>query len=44
MGGEAGHLRKMAHRRLAGIGLPIGVGDEADRRVEGEIWSYCVSA
>jgi hypothetical protein len=32
--GKTGHLRQMAHRRLAAIGLPIGVGDEADRRIE----------
>ena len=35
--GEAEHLREMAHRRLAAVVLPVGVGDEADRRVEGEI-------
>ena len=35
--GEAEHLGQMAHRRLAGIVLPVGVGDEADRGVEGEI-------
>ena len=35
--GEAEHLRQMAHRRLAAIGLPVGVGDEADGRVEREI-------
>ena len=35
--GEAGHLHEMAHGRLAAIGLPVGVGHEADRRVEGEV-------
>ena len=37
MNGEAEHLGEMAHRRLAAVVLPVGVGDEADRRVEGEI-------
>ena len=35
--GEAEHLREMTHRRLAAVVLPVGVGDEADRRVEREI-------
>ena len=35
--GEASHLGEMTHRRFAGIGLPIGVGDETDGGVEGEI-------
>ena len=34
--GEPGHLHEIAHRRLAAIGLPVRVGDEADRGVEGE--------
>ena len=34
---EAEHLRQVAHRRLAAVVLPIGVGDEAHRRVEGEV-------
>ncbi len=38
------HLHQMAHRRFAGIGLPVGVGDEADRRVEGEIGRDCGEA
>ena len=42
--GEAEHLRQMAHRRLAGVVLPVGVGDEADRRVEGEIRRHGVEA
>jgi hypothetical protein len=33
---QAGHLAEVGHRRLAGIGLPVGVGDEGDRRVEGQ--------
>ena len=37
--GEPDHLREMAHRHLAGVGLPIGVGDEADGRIEGEVGS-----
>ena len=37
MDGEAEHLGEMTHRRLAAVVLPIGVGDEADRGVEGEI-------
>ncbi len=34
---QPGHLREMAHRRLAAIGLPVGVGQEADGGVEGEV-------
>ena len=34
---EPGHLREIAHRRLGHVGLPVGVGDEADRGVEGEV-------
>ena len=30
------HLAEVGHRRLAAIGLPVGVGDKADRGVEGE--------
>ena len=37
MHGEPGHLGQIAHRGLGRVGLPIGVGDEAHRRVEGEI-------
>ena len=29
----------MAHRRLATIGLPVGVGDEANGSIKGEIGS-----
>ena len=35
---------EMAHRRLAGVILPVGVGDEADRGVEGEIGRHGVEA
>ena len=42
--GEAEHLGQMAHRRLAAIVLPVGVGDEADRGVEGEIRRHGVEA
>ncbi len=42
--GEAEHLGQMAHRRLAAVVLPVGVGDETDRRVEGEIRGYGVKA
>ena len=34
--GEAGHLGEMAHRGLARVVLPVRVGEEAHRRVEGE--------
>ena len=37
MHGEPGHLSEIAHGRFGRIGLPIGIGDEADRRIEGEI-------
>ena len=30
---QTGHLHEMALRRFAGVGLPVGVGDEADRGV-----------
>src|ERR1039458_8101051 len=32
--GQAGHLHQIAHRRLAGVALPVGVGDETDGRIE----------
>ena len=35
--GEPGHLGEMAHRRLAAVVLPVGVGDEGDGGVEGEL-------
>jgi hypothetical protein len=36
-GREPRHLHEIAERRLAAVILPIGVGREADRRVEGEV-------
>ena len=33
------HLDEIAHRRFGHVGLPVGVGDEADRRVEGETFA-----
>ena len=42
--GEAEHLGQMAHRRLAAVVLPVGVGDEAGRGVEGEIGRHSVEA
>ncbi len=35
--GEAEHLSEMAHRGLAAVVLPVGVGDEADGGVEREV-------
>ena len=32
--GQPEHLRQVAHRRLAAVALPVGVGGEADGRVE----------
>ena len=34
---EAGHLREVAHRRLAAVRLPVGVGRERRRGVEREV-------
>ena len=34
--GQPDHLREVAHRRLADVRLPVGVGGEAHRRVERE--------
>ena len=34
---QAEHLHEIGQRALAAVVLPVGVGDEADRRVEGEI-------
>ncbi|MNV22659.1 hypothetical protein D3C71_1136430 [compost metagenome] len=31
------HLRQVAHRRLAAIALPVGIGDETDGRVQGGV-------
>ena len=35
--GQARHLGEVAHRRLAGVRLPVGVGGEAGGGVEGEL-------
>ena len=37
MKGQAGHLGQVAHRRLAGIVLPVGVGGEAGGGIEGQL-------
>ena len=34
---EPRHLREVAHGRLAGVALPVGIGDEAHRGVEGRV-------
>ena len=34
---QAEHLREVGHRAFAAVVLPVGVGDEADRRVEREV-------
>ncbi len=44
MHGEAEHLGQMAHRGLAAIILPVGVGDKAHRCVEREIRRHRVKA
>ena len=38
---EPGHLREVAHGRLAAIGLPVGVGGERGGGVEGQIGRHC---
>ena len=38
--GEAGHLDQMARTRLARVGLPVRVRDEADRGVERQIGGH----
>jgi hypothetical protein len=35
--GEAEHLHQIGHRAFAAVVLPVGVGDETDRGVEGQI-------
>ena len=34
---QAQHLHEIGHRAFAAVVLPVGVGDEAHRRVEGEV-------
>ncbi len=41
---QAEHLAEVRERRLAAIGLPVGVGDEGHRRVEGERRRHPVEA
>ncbi len=35
---ESGHLREIAHRGFAAVGLPVRIRNKADSRVEAEIW------
>lgn len=35
--GQPGHLGEVAHRGFAAVGLPVGIGHEADRGVEGDM-------
>ena len=42
--GEAEHLGEIAHRGLAAVVLPVRVGDEAARGVEGELGRHGVEA
>ena len=35
--GKPRHLRQIAHRRFAAVGLPVRIGGEARRSAEGEI-------
>ena len=35
--GERRHLGEVAQRRFAAVGLPVGVGDETDGGVEGQL-------
>ena len=35
--GQTRHLGQVAHGGLARVGLPVGVGGEADRRIEGQM-------
>ncbi len=37
MHGQAQHLHQVAHRAFAAIGLPVGIGNETDRRVQRKI-------
>ena len=40
--GKSGHLGEVAHRRFAGVGLPVGVGSERSCGVEGQ-WSGAIA-
>ena len=37
---QAEHLHQVAERALAAVVLPVGVGDEADRRIEREVFGH----
>ena len=41
---QAEHLHEVGHRAFAAVVLPVGVGDEADRGVEGQILGDRASA
>ena len=38
---EAQHLHEIGQRALAAVVLPVGVGDEGDRGVEGQVLGDC---
>ena len=38
--GQAEHLHEVGHRAFAAVVLPVGVGDEAHRRIEGEVGGH----
>ena len=42
--GQPDHLREVAHRQLGRVRLPVRVGHERDRRVEGEVGAHAVQA
>ena len=42
--GEADHLAEVGQRRLAAVALPVGVGDERHRRVEGQVLAHPAEA
>ncbi len=35
---QTDHLAEVAHGRFTGIGLPVGVGNKAGRRIERQVW------
>ncbi len=41
---ERRHLRQVTHRRLAGVALPVGVCDEADRGIERRVRAHGTEA
>ena len=42
--GQPDHLAEVGERRLAAVALPVGVGDERRRRVEGEVLAHRAEA